>query len=415
MKEIKAVIGKNFGDEGKGKVVDILCREAADCGKRTLIIRHNGGAQAGHTVEGPVFRFVHHQLGSGTRQGADTCWSSTFLPDLLKLGEEIAQYEEAADQAGMRPLPVHIYASGECVFTTVYDVMLNQMAEELRGTMRHGSCGMGIYETTLRSAHPEYAFRLKDLRGGNAGETAELLRKIRDNYMPGRMKEILGENSVPEYWKELILDENLLFRAAEEMTENFRRYVILTEPAELVKRYDTIIFENAQGLLLDQDREDYAPHLTASYTGLTNILAFLEQCRLGGTELPPLEIHYVTRAYVTRHGAGRLECECGRQEISPSMVDWTNVPNPWQGKLRYGKHPGIQAFFEDIRRDLELLDKYPAIKARAFCAVSHLDETDNKILFADRPRSLQELMRAAGEERNLLFEKAGRERLIPLS
>lgn len=461
MEEIKAVIGKNFGDEGKGKVVDILSRDAAARGKRALIIRHNGGAQAGHTVEGPGFRFVHHQLGSGTRQGADTCWSSTFLPDLLKLGEEIQQYQEAAAQAGLRPLPVRVYADGGCIFTTVYDVMLNQMAEELRGDMRHGSCGMGIYETVLRSGCPEYAFRLKDMRGKSAGEAAEMLRRIREGYVPGRMAEILRETNAQGpreqghrgtgtwdparegeqetgtqdpreqgrretgepamaardacigRWRKLLLDENLLYHAAEQMTENFRRYVILTEPAELVKRYPVVIFENAQGLLLDEDREDYGPHLTASHTGLANILAFLEKCTEEESELPLLELHYVTRTYVTRHGAGRLDCECPKEEIAPALVDRTNVPNPWQGGLRYGKHPGIKAFFEGICRDRELLEKYPKMRTRIFCAVSHLDETDGKVLFADGPRTMRELSGRAAEEMDISFEIAGRDSLVP--
>ena len=60
MKEVKIVIGKNFGDEGKGAAVDRLC-----CDKNALVVRHNGGAQAGHTVEEGDFRFVFHQLGSG--------------------------------------------------------------------------------------------------------------------------------------------------------------------------------------------------------------------------------------------------------------------------------------------------------------------------------------------------------------
>ena len=53
MKDIKVVIGKNFGDEGKGAAVYRLCQ-----GKKAIVVRHNGGAQAGHTVEDGSFRFV---------------------------------------------------------------------------------------------------------------------------------------------------------------------------------------------------------------------------------------------------------------------------------------------------------------------------------------------------------------------
>lgn len=57
---VKAVIGKNFGDEGKGQTVDLLCRESR--GRNVLVLRHNGGAQAGHTVEDGAFRFVFLSL-----------------------------------------------------------------------------------------------------------------------------------------------------------------------------------------------------------------------------------------------------------------------------------------------------------------------------------------------------------------
>ena len=85
MNDVYAVIGKNYGDEGKGLTVDHLC--TGD--EKPLVIRHNGGAQSGHTVETDGKRFVFHQLSSGSFHGADTFWAGTYLPDLYKLQEEI--------------------------------------------------------------------------------------------------------------------------------------------------------------------------------------------------------------------------------------------------------------------------------------------------------------------------------------
>ena len=69
-----AVIGKNFGDEGKG----LVCASFAKKEKRTLIVKHNGGGQAGHTVEDESGkRFIHHQIGSGAEYGADTLLADT--------------------------------------------------------------------------------------------------------------------------------------------------------------------------------------------------------------------------------------------------------------------------------------------------------------------------------------------------
>ena len=85
-----AVIGNNYGDEGKGLAVDHLTLSG-----HNLVVRHNGGAQAAHTVDREDKRFVFHELSSGSFNGADTYWASTFLPDLYKLEEEINKGSQA--------------------------------------------------------------------------------------------------------------------------------------------------------------------------------------------------------------------------------------------------------------------------------------------------------------------------------
>ena len=75
---VYAVIGCGYGDEGKGLVTDYLSSKP---GKK-LVIRHNGGAQSGHTVEIDDKRFVFHELSSGSFRHADTLWADTFMPDL---------------------------------------------------------------------------------------------------------------------------------------------------------------------------------------------------------------------------------------------------------------------------------------------------------------------------------------------
>lgn len=413
MKEIKAVIGKNFGDEGKGMMVNTLCLDCVIKGKSALVVRHNGGAQAGHTVEDKDFRFVFHQLGSGSRQRIPTYWSKTFLPDLLKLGEEAGEFEEAQLKSGIKQGLLSIYASEKCVCTTVYDILLNSFAEELRGKQKHGSCGMGIYETVLRSRRDEkreYTFSLGDLRGKGPKELAEILRKIRDGYCMCRIEELMREaggfiekqerkdRSLPKNneWVQLIMDDNLLYNAAHIMWENFNRYIVIAEPKEVFPRFDTIIFEGAQGLLLDENNTAYYPHLTPSRTGLFNVMNLLEQTGIierGEKEGNRreykaaevlMDVHYITRTYVTRHGAGRLDHECAKEEINPAMEDMTNVPNRWQDALRYAKHPGADEFFGSLREEGKILEDYPDISANIFIDITHLDETDGKIIFYDK-------------------------------
>ena len=101
--KIKAVIGKNFGDEGKGLAVNRFAQEAKKAGENTLVIRHNGGAQAGHTVDLKDGRFIFHQLSSGSFAGADTLWSETYLPDLYKVGEEMEQFAAVSGSVPAAP------------------------------------------------------------------------------------------------------------------------------------------------------------------------------------------------------------------------------------------------------------------------------------------------------------------------
>ena len=173
-----AVIGNNFGDEGKGLAVDYLTLKG-----HNLVVRHNGGAQAAHTVERDEGRFVFHELSSGSFNGADTYWAGTFYPDLYKLEEE------AEDFRALSGKNVKIYSSPKAAVTLLYDVFLNQKKEELRGDKKYGSCGMGIWEATRRSGYGkknEFAVTVGDLIGRSSGDIAMLMKKIEEEYMPLR-------------------------------------------------------------------------------------------------------------------------------------------------------------------------------------------------------------------------------------
>ncbi|MDE6913732.1 MAG: adenylosuccinate synthetase, partial [Lachnospiraceae bacterium] len=99
---------------------------------------------------------------------------------------------------------------------------------------------------------------------------------------------------------------------------------------DIVDSYDYVIFEGAQGLLLDQNNLSYMPHLTPSNTGIKNPLNII------GKRNPNVEVCYVSRTYMTRHGAGRFDTECNKSDINEKIIDLTNVPNPYQDSIRYG-------------------------------------------------------------------------------
>ena len=373
------VIGKNFGDEGKGRMTHILSERPG----KSLVVRHNGGAQSGHTVviavgtdtddklphEGPdEKRFIFHEVGSGSFCGADTLWIDTFFPDLFKLRDEYDSFQEVSGQAP------RIYALPDTNVTVVCDVLFNMALESSRGNKRHGSCGMGIYEAFLR-VKQGFGLTMAEVKSLSVEDLAEKLIHIRNYYYRPRIGEIFGGVGDSQYLKD-ILDNVVLRNAAAVMKRNSELVEIVSgDVRTFLNKYDNVIFETGQGLLLDAENEKYAPNVTGSRTGITNPGAFLDS--LG---LTIDEVVYVTRSYVTRHGAGELSFECERQELGDVEADTTNVTNTWQGSFRYAPHASVYDFIDPVISDLKQLSYRPKVTL----AVTHLSETGGKIVFQDR-------------------------------
>lgn len=352
---IKVVIGANFGDEGKGLMTDYFCHQSTLRGEKTLVVLHNGGAQRGHTVVTPDGnRHVFHHFGSGTLVGADTYLSEEFVLNPMIFRQEWGELES------MKAIP-KVYVNHTCRVTTPFDMILNQIIEESRDNARHGSCGMGIHETMIRDVcnYPiEMWFDSSD------EAKRYYLKEIR-NYLSERLLDF-GINKIPDNWKEIVNSDLLIENFISEL--NFMGRNISIRFDRFIEYYDCVEFENGQGLLLDQNNTAHYPHLTPSNTGIKNSLEIIAEmsCK------PDIEVCYVTRTYLTRHGAGRLDGECDKQEINPDMQDLTNVPNPHQGTLRYAKL--IEKSLEErILKDFEPARKYGA---KLSLAITHENEYD---------------------------------------
>ncbi len=378
--KIDIVIGKNFGDEGKGLTVDLFAKEAQEKNKACLVIKHNGGAQAGHTVDLPMGRFIFHQLSSGSFRGADTYWDKTYLPDLYKIGEEM----EAFCALPWQPKAPRIYAHADCQMVLLDDVLINQALEASRGDAAHGSCGMGINEAVQRTAHKDYQFSVGDLFERSEEEVVHRLREIRCGYTRKRLEELHISSIIGPYL-ELLTSDYVLEQEAMVMCENKRHLSLVSDVQPFVRSYDHVIFEGAQGLLLDDLYEKYAPHLTPSRTGCHNPLSFLRENGL--LEEEPT-ITYVTRSYVTRHGAGPLPYEITDFDCRANWTDLTNVPNPWQGNLRYARHGAIDEFLEPICEDLREWGTFE--KQHIQLLITHLNETNHQVWCKDRACSVEE-------------------------
>lgn len=349
----RAVIGACWGDEGKGLMVDHLSRPGG------LVVRFNGGAQAGHTVQTPEgVRHVFHHFGAGSLRRADTLLGPAFI--LNPLMANLERRALVAAGAGTR-----VYVDGRCRLTSPYEMMVNQMAEEARGASRHGSCGLGINETIKRTEAGDWPL---DIPAIFRSPEAMPLRAIRHEWVPARLRE-LGIEPTSAWQARLdnpaIADAWLA--AMREMSQ-YATLVKLDEEYDLLRvaaRNRALVFEGAQGLLLDQDHR-FFPHVTHSHTGLRNVVELLDFAGIA-----ELVATYITRAYATRHGQGPFPSELAGLRYD----DPTNIPNEWQGTLRFGALD-LDLLAEAVTNDLRWGEK---IDLHAEMAITCLDQVDGDV------------------------------------
>ncbi len=333
------IIGAGLGDEGKGHYTDILCNKPC-----TLDIRFNGGSQAAHTVVTPQGeKHIFRHLGAGTFTGCPTYLPKTFIVNPATL---VMEYKYFANKYDMYPT---IYVNPEAYVSTLWDMYLNQAIEVYRSKNSHGSCGLGIFETTQRSRFPKYDLRVSDLE-----DKAKLVRKlhlIKDEYIPLRLKEeykisIDDFSGLTESYKKDLLDDNqismFLFFVDEFLS------IVKIRDDSILACFDNLVFEGAQGLGLDKDYPGCSyDYLTASSTGIKNALYPIVNSGFTGD----IDVYYISRPYVTRHGKGPLEHEVDEIPYT-NICDGTNRENQFQGKLRYG-YLDFDTLAKNIKHDMK--------------------------------------------------------------
>lgn len=360
MKKCSVVIGSLWGDEGKGHMTDILCNIP-----NTLNVRFNGGAQASHTVVTPDGkRHAFRHFGSGTFAGAMTYLSDKFIVNMPAF---VKERNELYGEFEMYPT---VFVNPECIVTTPWDVYINQGIETVRKSDRHGSCGFGINETVERSKDERYKITVCDLFFKD--KLISKLTAIRDEYVRKRLDSEYGLEleGLPEKYVSLIeCKENIdifLFYADE-----FLKTVRVLGDCVL-KRFDNVVFEGAQGLLLDQNNEEYFPHVTTSNTGIKNVMDILSRNNFDGK----MDIYYMSRCYITKHGAGPMANEL-QDKPYDGINDLTNVVNEFQGALRYS-YLDFDLLSSQILKDLKYLT-IPADINVVFTCLDQLGDVFNYI------------------------------------
>ena len=366
MRRANIVIGCSYGDEGKGLAA---AWSAKQLGQPCLNVLINGGAQRGHTVDLPDGRrHVFHHFGSGLLAGATSCADEDFIVNPMLFEQEREELTSAF------ALSAGLVASRRCRVTTPWDMMLGQIIEENRGAARHGSCGCGIFETRLRFERTDWALSLGQLSGSTWPEYREYCRRVAGEYLPERLSAM--NMSAAEHWLQLLNSEGLIDHSWADLQAMLEHTELYGDWASMAQGWSALVFEAGQGLALDEFNTADAPHLTPSRT--TSLVSARRIAALPGDT--DAQILYVTRSYLTRHGAGPLPTQCPMDEINPNIVDRTNTPNPHQQSLRFGRFDG-GAVLGRVERDLG--DTRAVLPSARSCAVvTHLNETGGE-LFGD--------------------------------
>jgi adenylosuccinate synthase len=347
MKKAIACIGANYGDCGKGLIVDYLASQLAG---DKVCVRFNGGAQAGHTVISPSGeRHVFSHFGSGTFSNSATYLAKHFVCNPILFWKEAKKLATL----GFKPL---VAVDPRCYITTPYDMIINQMLEDSRGDKRHGSVGVGFGETIERNKYPTFKFWREDLNFED--KTIQIVRNIRDHWIPNRLRQLklpaLSKND-PRLSKDVL--SNFIYECLA-----FSQYTKIAGAEFLLGK--SVIFEGAQGLALDMERGEF-PHVTRSNTGLKNVIPIAKAINL------QIEAIYVSRTYLTRHGAGPLSGEY--TPVKP-ILDDTNTLHPYQGELRFAPLD-IDALKKRIKDDVSLS---PGVSSSI--ALTCLDQVDDTLI-----------------------------------
>lgn len=315
----RVVIGANYGDEGKGTIVAKYTSEAVQRGENVLNVLTNGGAQRSHTVKTKSGDMTFQHFGSGTYFGANSYYSRYFILNPVQF---------AAEYRRLLVKPHLIYRDRTCLWTTIYDMMANKIEEELKGT--HDSCCMGVWNTIKRFS-PNNAY------GATYFDTFMALpQTAKLSYLMNIKKFYERRLDISDDWKKVWHSESLALHFLEDCQFMFDR-TLPVENCSDMSLYDTIIFENGQGLMLS-DRGYDTREATPSNTGAWCALRLLNGIPNSLSSPIDVELHYVSRTYLTRHGDGHLQDETPKEFISSAIAeDTANHYNENQGHFRYGK------------------------------------------------------------------------------
>jgi len=337
-----AVIGAQWGDEGKGKVVDLLAQKAR------MVVRFSGGDNAGHTVINPYGEFRLHLIPSGIFSPQAVC----IIGNGVVINPSVLISE--LDQLNQRGVDTtRLFISDRAHLVMPYHVLLDGLEEEWRGGKALGTTRKGI-----GPAFADKAARL-GIRVGELLDKEALLNRLRFilDYKNVILTKIYGASP-------LSLDEvySQYCQYAERLVPYIRETTIMLE--EALDREELVLLEGAQGALLDPDFGTY-PYTTSSspLAGGGCLGAGLGPTRLN-------RILGVFKAYCTRVGSGPmptdLEDETGNLIREQGHEYGTTTGRPrrcgWFDAVAARFSTRINGFTGASITRLDVLDTLPRLK-----------------------------------------------------
>jgi len=277
----RAVLGCQWGDEGKGKIVDLLAADA------DIIARFQGGANAGHTIWVGDTRYILHLIPSGIIQPGKRCYiGNGVVLDPFAFEEELNfLHQKGIDCTG------RLFVSPAANLVLPYHKLIDAVDERARGT---GSIG-----TTMRGIGPAYVDKV-----------ARQGIRVADLFVPERLRKRLDyQRALKARYLEGSDDERADLDRTFDGLLDFARLIkpmVVDVSYHLARAHQegkTILFEGAQGSMLDVDLGTY-PFATSSNTTVGGILTGLG---VGPRMID--EVVGVVKAYTTRVGAGPFPTE----------------------------------------------------------------------------------------------------------
>ncbi|MEZ5534109.1 MAG: adenylosuccinate synthase [Thiolinea sp.] len=282
MGKIVVVLGTQWGDEGKGKIVDLLCEDVS------AVVRFQGGHNAGHTLVIDGKKTVLHLIPSGVlREGVECLIGNGVVLSPEALLTELKMLEDNGIPAKER-----LKLSAACQLILPYHVALDVAREKARGNQAIGTTGRGI--------GPAYEDKVSR-RGLRLGDL------LQPETLQERLNTILDFHNftLKNYFHTDTVDPQKTLDDALEMAEVLAPMItdVPQRLIELRKAGKNIMMEGAQGTLLDIDHGTY-PYVTSSSTTAGGACT--------GSGLGPRHLDYIlgiTKAYTTRVGSGPFPTE----------------------------------------------------------------------------------------------------------